>query len=124
MAVSSLTGYKGITDHQWAMHLGCRNGPEQPAEAAHLSPGELRPVASACLLLILEDEAREGRPFADEVTRLNAGRTDVMASRKKRVAIGVFEDARRAHQAVQDLVKAGFKEEQIGVVSHNPEARK
>jgi uncharacterized protein (TIGR02271 family) len=36
-----------------------------------------------------------------------------------RVAVGVFDDAAHARQAVHDLKNAGFTEDQIGVVSHD-----
>jgi hypothetical protein len=33
--------------------------------------------------------------------------------------VGVFDDPRKAQQAVNDLRRAGYSEDQIGVVSHN-----
>src|SRR5437588_4004977 len=47
-----------------------------------------------------------------------------MATTRRKVAVGVFEDATRAQQAVSELIKAGFKEDQVGVVAHDPAAKK
>src|SRR3954468_13652539 len=42
-----------------------------------------------------------------------------MAARKHKLAIGVFHDTASAQAAVNDLVEAGFSDEQIGVVARN-----
>src|SRR4051794_32262025 len=45
-----------------------------------------------------------------------------MAEAKRTVVVGVFEDRRKAQQAVAELTRAGFREEQIGVVAQDKEA--
>src|SRR4051794_13858063 len=47
-----------------------------------------------------------------------------MTATRRKVAVGVFEDAARAQEAVRELLKAGFKEDQIGVLAHDPAAKK
>jgi len=42
-----------------------------------------------------------------------------MASSQSETVVGVFEDASKAQQAVNQLRKAGYSDDQIGVVSHN-----
>jgi len=44
-----------------------------------------------------------------------------MASTQRTTAVGVFENARDAQQAVRELRQAGFREDQIGVASHHDE---
>ncbi len=45
-------------------------------------------------------------------------------ARRSKVVVGVFETSDAARQAVDDLVKAGFKKENIGVVSRNGKLKK
>jgi len=42
-----------------------------------------------------------------------------MAHTKRSTVVGVFEDHRQAQQAVEELKRAGFREDEIGVISHN-----
>ena len=42
-----------------------------------------------------------------------------MAQTKRSTVVGVFEDRRQAQQAVDGLKRAGFREDEIGIVSHN-----
>jgi len=45
-----------------------------------------------------------------------------MSKTQRPVAVGVFNDAQSAQQAVNDLRRLGFQEDQIGVVSHQTDA--
>jgi len=47
-----------------------------------------------------------------------------MARRNPKVLVGVFHTADAARAAVDDLVKAGFKQEDIGVISHDTQGKK
>jgi len=45
-----------------------------------------------------------------------------MKKNQRMTAVGVFTDRQRAQQAVNELRKVGFREDQIGVVSHDGDA--
>jgi uncharacterized protein (TIGR02271 family) len=46
-----------------------------------------------------------------------------MATSQRSTCVGVFEDHRQAQRAVEELKRVGFRDEQLGVVSHDTEAR-
>jgi hypothetical protein len=45
-----------------------------------------------------------------------------MAAMQRSTVVGVFEDRRHADQAVAELKKAGFRDDQIGVAMRHAEA--
>jgi uncharacterized protein (TIGR02271 family) len=57
------------------------------------------------------------------INRFYEGTPSMDKSRQKRkVAIGVFETRQEADQAVEELRRAGFTKDQIGVAARNPDA--
>ena len=44
-----------------------------------------------------------------------------MTQKKRAAIVGVFEDRRKAQQAVEELTRAGYREDQIGVVAQDGE---
>src|SRR5262245_60960590 len=47
-----------------------------------------------------------------------------MAERRRKIAVGVFRDRDHARQAVDELTRAGFRPDQIGVAARNEDVRK
>jgi uncharacterized protein (TIGR02271 family) len=47
-----------------------------------------------------------------------------MATKKRSTIVGVFHDPSHAQQAIRDLKEAGFRDDQLGVVSHDKTAAK
>src|SRR5215210_5461120 len=52
---------------------------------------------------------------------IDTGRSLMAAAQKRSTVVGVFEDRRLADQAVAELKKAGFRDDQIGVAMRHTE---
>ena len=61
------------------------------------------------------------KPSASRTDHVTTRRTTMAAASQRSTIVGVFEDRQRADQAVGELSRAGFREDQIGVAMRHTE---